>query len=83
MSPDVIPWRHVHRCGPEWALGAGGTPAGEHPRGAQGPQAHDCQFEPDAAGVGRWVAQGLRMKDAGEDLLHVSVVPRGHFPPSL
>jgi hypothetical protein len=27
--------------------------------------------------------QGLRMKDAGEDLLHVSVVPCGHFPPAL
>ena len=33
------------------------------------------------AGGGR--AQGLRMKDAGEDLLHVSIVPRGHFPPAL
>ena len=24
------------------------------------------------------VVQGLRMKDAGEDLLHVSVIPCGH-----
>ena len=27
--------------------------------------------------------QGLRMKDAGEDLLHVLIVPRGHFAASL
>jgi hypothetical protein len=24
-------------------------------------------------------SQGLRMKDAGEDLFHISVVSRGHF----
>ena len=27
--------------------------------------------------------QGLRMKDAGEDLLHVSVIPCGHFATPL
>ena len=27
--------------------------------------------------------QGLRMKDAGKDLLHISVVPRGHFAAAL
>jgi len=33
---------------------------------------------------GDWgLSQGLRMKDAGQDLLHVLIVPRGHFPPSL
>lgn len=44
-------------------------------------------------GVHRWKAaiparasglpQGLRMKDAGEDLLHVSVIPCGHFATPL
>jgi hypothetical protein len=29
------------------------------------------------------MAQGLRMKDAGEDLLHVSVIPCGHFATPL
>ena len=28
-------------------------------------------------------AQGLRMKDAGEDLLHGSVIPCGHFATPL
>ena len=28
-------------------------------------------------------SQGLRMKDAGQDLLHVSVIPCRHFATSL
>jgi 3-oxoadipate enol-lactonase len=33
--------------------------------------------------IAQQLAAGLRMKDAGEDLLHISVVPRGHFAAAL
>jgi hypothetical protein len=33
--------------------------------------------------LGDLTGHGLRVKDACEDLLHVLIVPRGHFPPSL
>ena len=45
--------------------------------------ANQHRFRCGVTGDGWRCNQGLRMKDAGEDLLHVSVIPCGHFATPL
>ena len=57
------------------------TVRNRQPAGLTDPEVHALLRA--AGGSTHGLAQGLRMKDAGQDLLHVSVIPCGHFATPL